>query len=105
MKIAINRCYGGFGLSEVLFRELGIIWDEFGCINNDDLGIDSDNRYAYRADPRLVAAIEKIGEEKASGAYAKVAIVDIPNDVKWQINEYDGFETIHEVHRSWPTYS
>jgi len=49
----------------------------------------------------LIAAIEKVGENKASGKLAKVRIVDIPDGVKWEIDEYDGIETIHECHRSW----
>jgi hypothetical protein len=101
MKIAVNRCFGGFGLSKELYQELGIAWDGYGYLDNDDLGIKSDNYLAYRSDPRLVAAIEKIGEEKASGKMAKVRIVDVPDDVEWEIDEYDGVESIHEVHRSW----
>jgi hypothetical protein len=27
--------------------------------------------------------------------------VDIPDDVKWQIEEYDGNEWIAESHRTW----
>lgn len=27
MKIVINRCYGGFGLSEAAYDKLGIGWD------------------------------------------------------------------------------
>ena len=101
MKIAINKCYGGFGLSKAVYAELGIKWDGYGYLGNGDLGITSDNYEAYRKDPRLIAAIEKLGERKASGRYAELRIVEIPDDVDWQIDEYDGFETIHEKHRSW----
>jgi hypothetical protein len=27
--------------------------------------------------------------------------VDIPDDVKWEIEEYDGNEWVAEVHRTW----
>ena len=30
MKIAINRCFGGFGLSKAVYKELGIKHD--GCL-------------------------------------------------------------------------
>lgn len=101
MKIAINKCFGGFGLSKELYEELGIKWDNYGYLDNDDLGITSDNYLAYRSDQRLIAAIEKIGEDRASGKMAKVRIVDIPDGIEWELDEYDGIESIHEVHRSW----
>lgn len=101
MKIAVNKCFGGFALSKELYNILGIEWDGYGYLDNGDLGIKSDNYLAYRSDPRLIEAIEKIGEEKASGALAKVCIVDIPDGIEWEIDEYDGIESIHEAHRSW----
>lgn len=44
MKIVINRCFGGFGLSDA---------------------------------------------------------VEIPDGIEWEIDEYDGMESIHETHREW----
>lgn len=101
MKIAVNRCYGGFGLSPLIYAELGIAWDGYGYLRNEDLDIESDNYYAYRQDPRLIAAIEKVGVDKASGELAEIKIVEIPDGVEWEIDEYGGIETIHEKHRSW----
>ena len=101
MKIAINRCWGGFELSKAVYKELGIEYDGYGYLENEDLGIESDDHNAYRADPRLIKAIEKLGEERASGRLARVVIVDIPDDVKWEIGDYDGQESVHEKHRSW----
>ena len=45
MKVAINRDWGGFGLSEEAYKELGLDWDEFGYAYND---------ISKRADPRLI---------------------------------------------------
>lgn len=101
MKIAVNRCYGGFSLKKSVYDELGIPWDGYGYLRNEDLGIESDDYMAYRTDSRLIAAIEKIGEEEASGDLSKVRIIEIPDGVNWEIDEYDGIETIHEAHRSW----
>ena len=53
-----------------------------------------------RSDPLLVQTIEEMGDE-ASGTYARVRIVEIPDGVDWEIEEHDGLETIHEKHRSW----
>lgn len=53
-----------------------------------------------RAAPELVQVVEELGE-KASGSFANLVVVDVPDDVDWVIEEYDGYETIEEVHRSW----
>jgi len=101
MKIVINKCYGGFGLTKAVFDELGIEYDEYGYINNEDLGIQTDDYMAYRASPKLIAAIEKVGIKESTAPLAELAVVEIPDDVDWEIDEYDGIETIHEKHRSW----
>ena len=101
MKIAINKCYGGFGLTKAVYDELGVKWDSYGYLNNEDLGIEDDNYYKYRTDPRLISAIEKIGEEKSSSKMAKIRIIEIPDGIEWEIDEYDGIEDVHELHRSW----
>lgn len=101
MKIALNKCYGGFCVSRAVYKELGINWDNYGYLDNEAFGIESDNYLEWRKHPKLIEAIEKIGEDAASGELAMVRIVDIPDDVEWEIDEYDGIETVHEVHRSW----
>jgi hypothetical protein len=101
MKIAINRCFGGFSLSEAVFDELGIKWKGYGYISNETLGVESDNSDAYRADPRLIAAIEKVGVKKSSGNVAEIAIIEVPDGACWEIDDYDGVETVHECHRTW----
>ena len=87
-------------MSKEVFEELGIPYDGYGYLKNKELGI-SGRDFAYRTDPRLIAAVEKIGYEKANGDLADLEIVEIPDDVEWEIQEYDGWESIHEKHRSW----
>lgn len=53
-----------------------------------------------RDDPLLVQVVEELGEE-SWGDFAKLKIVDVPDDVQWEIDEYDGIESIHEFHRIW----
>lgn len=53
-----------------------------------------------RAHPLVVRVVEELGEA-ASGRFADLAVVEIPDGVDWEIDEYDGMETIHEKHRSW----
>ena len=101
MKIATNQCFGGFSVSEDVFKELGLEWDGYGYLNNETFGIESDNDEKYRTNPSLISAIEKIGEAKASGEMADIEIVDIPDDIEWYIHDYNGMETVHEKHKSW----
>ena len=53
-----------------------------------------------RDDPDLVAVVEELGEA-ANSRYARLRIVEVPDDVEWQIEEYDGLEWIAEKHRTW----
>lgn len=101
MKIAINKCFGGFSLSKSVFEELGVKWDNDGYLSNEALGIKSDDYNKYRSDDRLIEAIEKIGISEASGSMADIVIVDVPDDIEWELSNYDGIESIHEKHRSW----
>lgn len=62
------------------------------------------NRPENRTDPVLVQVVEELGGEHrggASGSCAELKIVEIPDGIEWEIDEYDGLESIHEVHRSW----
>ncbi len=53
-----------------------------------------------RADKDLVRTVEELGSA-ANGACAELHIIKIPNGVEYEIDEYDGMESIHEKHRSW----
>ena len=53
-----------------------------------------------RDDPILVQVVREMGGE-ASGSHAELKIVEIPADVEWQIEEYDGQEWVAEKHRTW----
>ena len=53
-----------------------------------------------RADPSLVQAVEELGED-SWGSYAELKVVEIPSDIEWEINEYDGREWVAEKHRTW----
>lgn len=53
-----------------------------------------------RDDKALVEVVEKLGK-KANGIYADLIVVEIPDDIEWEITDYDGWESVEEVHRSW----
>jgi hypothetical protein len=101
MKIVVNRCFGGFSVSEAVYKEIGVEWDGFGYLENEDLGITSDHYMDYRAAKALIDAIEKIGEGEAGGSMSELRVKEIPDNVDWEISNYDGMESIEEVHRSW----
>lgn len=101
MKIAVNKCFGGFSLSEEVYNELGIKWGGSGHLGNEDLNIESDDYLAFRQDKRLINAIEKVGVENAGGSFADIKIVDVPDCVDWEIEDYKGLETVRECSRSW----
>lgn len=98
MKVVKNACYGGYGLSDKAINRLSEITGKSReqCVNDYDFGFEKETRIASE----LIQVIEELGED-ASGTCAKLVIVEIPDDVIWEIEEYDGWETIEEVHRSW----
>ena len=53
-----------------------------------------------RDHPLLVQVVRELGAN-ASGRCAELSITEIPSDVEWQIEEYDGNEHIAEAHRTW----
>ena len=53
-----------------------------------------------RDDPDLVAVVEELGS-KANDQFANLRVVEIPDGVDWQIEEYDGLERVSEAHRTW----
>jgi len=53
-----------------------------------------------RDSPILIQVIEELKDE-ANGHCANLKVVEIPDDVDWTIEEYDGFEWVAEVHRTW----
>jgi hypothetical protein len=141
MKVVINRCFGGFGLSEAAYERL-IEWcvpvrayveqerdpethlyqpqplNDGEIIFDRALGTravrpDLDaamlalgGRYwdgwtsENRGHPLLVRVVEELGD-KASGQFAELVVVEIPDGVDYEIDEYDGNEHIAEKHRTW----
>jgi hypothetical protein len=114
MKIVINSDFGGFGLSDEAIREYGkrkglnLIEeapDRFGFVHffigeksDDTLLWDSD---IDRDDPVLVEIVEALTPQKAGSRFACLKVIEIPDGVEWELNDYDGMEHIAEVHRTW----
>ena len=88
MKIVVNKCYGGFGLSEAAYNFLGLEWDGYGYAD------------IPRNDPKLVECVETLGD-KVNGRCAQLCITEIPDDIDWVIEEYDEKEWVVEKHQTW----
>lgn len=140
MKVVINKCYGGFGLSHDAVMRYGELkgiklypekhpeypslttyWTvppdsrlaplsnaAFYAAKLED-SIEYNRKYAAqtlydraipRDDPALVQVVEELGK-KAGGDYSDLRVVEIPDDVSWEIDEYDGMEHVAESHRTW----
>ena len=107
MKAVINRSYGGFGLSEEAHRLIAIRKGWKHAVNDydQDYWYDIADNPVYateleRTDPDLIAVVEELGPE-ADWHYSNLKVVEVPDDVRWHIHEYDGKEEIHENHRIW----
>ena len=84
MKVVINVCFGGFSVSKEVYERMDKEWDDYGYAFDDN-----------RTNPDLIAVIEELGSERASGSCAKLKVIDIPdNATDWEISEYDGSEEI-----------
>lgn len=151
MKVVINKCWGGFGLSALATKELAkrkgrkcyffkdkrdgkgnlifndmvpitleeatkerFMWYAYDCPNPHnskkkwedmtDKEKKADSEWSSehslydlcsnieRNDPDLVAVVEKL-EDKAYGTHAKLKVVEIPDNVEFDIHEYDGVES------------
>jgi hypothetical protein len=91
-KVVINRCFGGFSISQEAVNRLAKL--------KGVLPEDIDSYDLERDDPLLVQVVEEL-KEKANGSCAYLNIVEIPDEVEFIIEEYDGSEHVAEKHRTW----
>ena len=115
MEVVINCCFGGFSLSREAFLELramgnkhalaepdyGEMWDD-GSGPRKPFGIGTGDflRDIPRDDRDLIAVVKKL-RKKAAGECAELRVLEIPDGVDWDVEEYDGLEHIAESHRTW----
>ncbi len=107
MKIVVNSCYGGFSISREAAEFMAARGNKFAKKELKTKYKDEKKKthwYGYieceRTDPDLVAAVEELGD-KANGNLAALRVADIPDNIEYYIDNYDGIETVHEVHESW----
>ena len=153
MKVILNKCYGGFGISPMAYKlyaeKKGIeLYPYIEDVSNylskgetiynktdwtderlnrtlithyftKDLGesiVENENNKSeiyelyrnynlyinskYRTDPVLIEVVEELGG-KADGRYADLQIVEIPDGMIYDIDDYDGIETLHAPVQTW----
>lgn len=159
MKIVINKCFGGFGLSPLAVKRIADLqgrecyfftnrgpdgeldfgkhhpvsmeqaakerhmWSAFDIPNPDETLLSQENWHSMtdeekqasnedydnhsidhrdikRDDHFLIQVVEELGEA-ANSHFAELKVVEIPDGVDWEIDEYDGSEHIAEKHRTW----
>ena len=86
MKFVLNKCYGGFTISDWALLKLNI----------DPHHLDWEN-FPDRDDPDLIKLVEE-NAEKASGECAELKVVEIPDSATdYEFDDYDGIESITYV--------
>jgi hypothetical protein len=102
VKIVINVCFGGFGLSrealDMYCASKGIDQGEWNSKWGFYEGFSC--RHIPRDDAELIRIVETL-DEKSWGKYSELKVVEIPDDVDWYIEEYDGSEKVAERRRTW----
>lgn len=151
VKVVINSCYGGYGLSPKAFKRIselqgkecyffvsefengkfvnkqvdmseihGVffeamstpnlpIYDDWYVLTNEEkrkhneayLKAKISNFRDDRTNELLIRVVEELGTDKASGAHSSLKIVEIPDDVEWEIHSNDGLEWVAEKHQTW----
>ena len=54
----------------------------------------------YREDATLIEVVEELKGE-ASGRLGDLKIVEIPDNLEYEMDEYDGIETLHQKVETW----
>lgn len=97
MKVVINTCHGGFSLSEKAVKL-------YNNLNNSNL---TSGELEYKLDnnrtePILIQVVQQLQSSASNENHpSKLKIIEIPDDIKWEIQSYDGKEAVVEVHRRW----
>lgn len=127
--IVISKCYGGFGLSRAAILRYATIKgvkvypyrDKFSMQHNTDPKNDLFMHWATvrvedggecpeeaywnprsiaRDDLALVQVVREMGAD-ANTQFSNLKVVEIPDGIEWDIEEYDGREWVAEKHEVW----
>lgn len=109
MKVIINSKHGGFNLSDEAIRlcqSRGLAESKYFVEIPEDMVpsagkrlsvnfLDAANERRLRSHPVIVGVVEELGE-KSWGPFACLKVIEIPfdNTEDWQIDDYDGMESV-----------
>jgi len=74
--------------------------------NSTDIPDEEWDRYCFysnsinRTDKDLIKVVKELGD-KANTIVSDLKIIEIPDDIEYEIEEYDGFEWVSEKHMTW----
>lgn len=108
MKVVLNKCYGGYGLSRKAVDRLVELGSQeakryLDALETSKYVPSMDSYYIYsddRTNLLLIQVVEELGKE-SFGSLSALKIVEIPDGINWYIDDYDGIEDVHEEHASW----
>jgi len=102
MKVVINTCYGGFGLSKKALEMYSVLKYGENLVEEDKgfysikNGADEITEYNIeRDDPFLVKVVEELGKE-ANSDFSKLRVKEIPDGSEWEIEEQNGNERLRK---------
>jgi len=115
IKVVISKGVGSLVLSKAAFERLIELGNKYAV---EDMGFYEDRKnkkrdedfYYFphykmrRDDPDLVQVAEELGEDTAPDFFGRkeVVIVEVPDDVEWFVDQYEGgSEFVREHHRTW----
>ena len=99
MKVVINAQFGGFSLS----RGATMLYNAYTAMTGGEIRkseLFPDNNDIDRSDPLLIRVIEELGSV-ANGEHLTLKVIEIPDDIEWTVQDYDGHEWVAEKHRTW----
>lgn len=103
MKVVINTCYGGFGLSKKALEMYSVLKYGENFVKNVggyfhidpvDATIYDDDEIS-RDDPLLVQVVEELGDASWC-EFSRLTVKEIPDGSEWEIEEYDGRESLRK---------
>ena len=110
MKVVYNNCIGGFGLSEAAcmllakrqgFDTVGWYHSDSHLFNNNIVGRYPESIERHKTD--LIHVVETLGD-KASGEYAALSIIEIPDSANYEIVECKGKESVLPPRMKWTDF-
>jgi hypothetical protein len=90
MMVVVNKCYGGFSLSEKALEKLRRV-TQIKPVTTSNLQF---YYYFNRHDENLVSLLKEDGTDEVSGESARLFLEEWPDGIPYKVHEYDGQESL-----------